>query len=363
MHRALASCELDVDPDVIYVKDGKLGEVKKRKDGTETTPAETALYSRWTTQRGSITGVKPFVRNGRGRASPSILFTGKRPVEIFDHIITPSTTSSLVHTVEKTNRRIETQQLRVEPTSIRELRVFVGLILFMAVVKVPQEHFYWRPHLIRVFSSPNFTEKMRYRRFQQPKKHLVFEESEVDEETTKKDNAWRVRAIFCLLKKMFNDCLPAPGEHLSIDEGMGRFFGRVTGLKKHMPNKPIKEGFKFFVAVDYDSGVCFDINMADGNPIDLIDDTEAGTTGHYIMELLKTLPGEGYKGYCDNFYSSPALFVEGKMKYGIYLVGTIRADRGVHPDIVLQSKKPTKNVQRVLSGILTVWIALFTCMA
>jgi hypothetical protein len=103
----------------------------------------------------------------------------------------------------------------------------------------------------------------------------VFEESEVDKETKKKDNAWRVRAIFCLLKKMFNDCLPASGEHLSFDEGMGRFFGRVTGLKKHMPNKPIKEGFKFFVAVDYDSGGCFDINMADGNPIDLTDDTKA----------------------------------------------------------------------------------------
>jgi hypothetical protein len=108
-----------------------------------------------------------------------------------------------------------------------------------------------------------------------------------------------------------------------------------------MPNKPIKEGFKFFVAVDYDSGVCFDINMADGNPIDLTDDTEACTTGHYIMELLKTLPGEGYKGYCDNFYSSPALFVEAKLKHNVYLVGTLRSDRGVHPGVVLQSKKPT----------------------
>jgi hypothetical protein len=60
--------ELDVDPDVIYVKDGKLGEVKRRKDGTELSLAETALYSRWKTYRGGITGVKPFVRNGRGRA-------------------------------------------------------------------------------------------------------------------------------------------------------------------------------------------------------------------------------------------------------------------------------------------------------
>jgi hypothetical protein len=71
MHRALASCERDVDADVIYVKDGKLGDVKKRKDDTR---GDRSLYSRWTTQRGSITGVKPFVRNGRGRAS-----LGSRP--------------------------------------------------------------------------------------------------------------------------------------------------------------------------------------------------------------------------------------------------------------------------------------------
>jgi hypothetical protein len=32
--------------DVIYVKDGKLGEVKRRKDGTEWQTAETALYSK-----------------------------------------------------------------------------------------------------------------------------------------------------------------------------------------------------------------------------------------------------------------------------------------------------------------------------
>jgi hypothetical protein len=110
---------------------------------------------------------------------------------------------------------------------------------------------------------------------------------------------------------------------------------RVTGLKRHMPNKPIKEGFKFFVVVDYESGVCFDINMADGYPSDLTNDTEVGTTGHYIMELLKNLPGEGYIGYCDNFYSFPALFVEAKLTYGVYLVGSIRADRGVHPCVVL----------------------------
>ena len=74
--------------------------------------------------------------------------------------------------------------------------------------------------------------------------------------------------------------MPAPGEHLSFDEGMGRFFGRVIGLKKHMPNKPIKEGLKFFVGVDYEMGFCFDFNMADGNPIDLIEGSEAGLTGH-----------------------------------------------------------------------------------
>jgi hypothetical protein len=240
-------------------------------------------------------------------------------VEIFDHIFT----SVLTHTVEKTNRRFETQQLRVEPTSFLELRVFIGLILYMAVVKLPREKMYWRPHLIGVFNTPNFTERMRHRRVCQLKKDIVFEDTEVDEEK-KQDNAWRVRSIFSLLKKSFNDCMPAPGEHLSFDEGMGRFLGRVTGLKKHMPNKQIKEGFKFFVAADYESGVCFDMNMADGNPIDLTDDTEASTTGHYIMKPLKTLPGEGYKGYCDNSYSSPALFVEAKMKHDVYLVGTLR---------------------------------------
>lgn len=141
---------------------------------------------------------------------------------------------------------------------------------------------------------------------------------------------------------MFNDCLAASGEHLSFDEGMGRFYGRVTGLKKHMPNKPIKEGFEFLTT----TLVCALIStwrMA--IPIDLTNDTEAGTTGHYLMELLKKLSGEGCKGYCDNLYSSPALFVEAKIKHDAHLVGTLRADRGV---LCCRARSRQTNVQRVL---------------
>jgi hypothetical protein len=64
--------------------------------------------------------VKPFVRNGRGRANPRHLFTGTIPVEIFNHIFAPV----LEHI-------IATNQLQVGPTSLQELRVFIDLVFYI----------------------------------------------------------------------------------------------------------------------------------------------------------------------------------------------------------------------------------------
>ena len=112
-----------------------------------------------------------------------------------------------------------------------------------------------------------------------------------------------------------------------------------------MPDKPIHEGFKFFVAVDYLTGVCFRINLDDGIVSSKsCEHMEWGATGQYILELLRDLPGRGYKGYVDNFYSSPSLFYEAKIKYHVYLIATLRTDRGVHPAVVIGASKPTTDI-------------------
>ena len=114
-----------------------------------------------------------------------------------------------------------------------------------------------------------------------------------------------------------------------------------------MPDKPIHEGFKFFVAGDYLIGVCFRINLDDDSVRGKsCEHMEWGATGQYILELLRDLPGRGYKEYVENFYSSPALFYEAKIKYHVYLIGTLRTDRGVHPADVSGASKPTTDIPK-----------------
>ena len=62
------------------------------------------------------------------------------------------------------------------------------------------------------------------------------------------------------------------------------------------------------------------------------------------------LPGTAerstWEGLVDNFYLSPALFYEAKTNCSVYLIGTLRTDRGVHPGVILKASKLTLNTHK-----------------
>ena len=98
---------------------------------------------------------------------------------------------------------------------------------------------------------------------------------------------------------------------------------------QYMKNKPTKSGFKLWVVAD-PSGYTIDFNIYTGKS----DRGEKGLSHHVVLELVEPFEFQAYEVYCDNFYSSPALFAD-LFDLGIYATGTLRVDRrGVPDDLV-----------------------------
>ena len=137
--------------------------------------------------------------------------------------------------------------------------------------------------------------------------------------------------------------MPSPGEYISIDEAMMKFFGRRCPITKSMPQKPIKKGFLFYCAVDYATKWVFDINLADGG-YDNIDfaDKKWGKTGQRVLDLIDHIPGHWHTIVTDNLYSSEALAIE-LLHRNQYFIGTLRKNRlpvGRPQEIVNKTKHP-----------------------
>ena len=85
------------------------------------------------------------------------------------------------------------------------------------------------------------------------------------------------------------------------------FKGRL-GFKQYMKVKPTKWGIKVWVLADVVNGYIPKLQVYTGKNSDLEEAENEGLASRVVIELL-----EGYgcvhpKVFCDNFYTSPALF-------------------------------------------------------
>ena len=153
----------------------------------------------------------------------------------------------------------------------------------------------------------------------------------------------RLRKVRYLYDHMRDTCnaLFKLGQFISVDERIkskGRFL-----LKQYLPKKPVKWGFKVFVACGAQTSVLFNFDIYTGK--DAADDE--GLTRAVVHCLTADLAaGQNVVLFTDNFYTSSTL-AKRMLARGIYLTGTLRLNRrGVPEEFKCDGKAFEKRSER-----------------
>ena len=122
---------------------------------------------------------------------------------------------------------------------------------------------------------------------------------------------------------------------------------------QYMPKKPTKWGIKTWTVADASNGYIWNLSVYTGWHVtcyishhvwpfigkDRNSDPEKGLAHNVVVNLVSGLEGKGYHIYTDNFYSSPDLFIELKMK-GFEACSTVRINRLGIPKEFQQASVP-----------------------
>ncbi|XP_066270739.1 LOW QUALITY PROTEIN: piggyBac transposable element-derived protein 4-like [Branchiostoma lanceolatum] len=109
-----------------------------------------------------------------------------------------------------------------------------------------------------------------------------------------------------------------PGQQICIDEGMVPFRGNIH-FRTYNQNKPDKYGLKAYQLCDSQNGYCcqFQVRGKGKEP------SAKGMTHDIVSQLVEPYLQKGHTLYCDNYYTSPQLFLD-LSDGGMNACGTMR---------------------------------------
>ena len=258
--------------------------------------------------------------------------------------------------VEETNRNaqqyISSHRIRRhsrlskwKDTDMKETKKFLGLVIYMGVVKYPSISDYWSgdPILANEFCHS----VMSRNRFQLLLRFLHFE----DNENPNCESA-KLYKIERITREIINNFKEAqdPGEDIVIDETMIPFRGRL-GFRQYIQEKTHKYGIKLFKLTD-PSGYTYNVQVYEGKSQETARDNLAKSTS-VCLKLAEDYFNEGRTLTVDNFYTSVEL-ANKCLEKSTHLQGTLRKGRKGTPQINTQIQKGqciTKERSGVVVGV------------
>ena len=199
-----------------------------------------------------------------------------------------------------------------------EMYRYFGLLFYMAVVNFPVIHLYWSTAALfhgtwaRSFISSR-------RRFQQISSFLKVSNHEMED---KDDKSCKVRFLHDYIRRKCMKLFQPYGQ-VSIDERMVQNKGRYS-FRQYIKDKPTKWGMKLWVLADADTGYTYNFEVYTGK--NGTAPSKLGLAYEVVMRLIKSLFGQGYRLFVDNFYSSVQLCKD-LLVNKITMCGTILINR------------------------------------
>ncbi|XP_068122476.1 piggyBac transposable element-derived protein 4-like [Hyperolius riggenbachi] len=130
------------------------------------------------------------------------------------------------------------------PTSIPELKVFLGLTFNMGLCHKPELHHYWSKDPIHCM--PIYSATMPRRRYQMLLScmHFVNNDEQLPSDDPAYDRLFKLRPLVNHFNKTFQETY-IPSQQIAIDESLVPFHGRL-GIKQYIPSKRSRYGVKLY---------------------------------------------------------------------------------------------------------------------
>ncbi|XP_063968501.1 piggyBac transposable element-derived protein 4-like [Lytechinus pictus] len=258
-----------------------------------------------------------------GTQGPTEDFSQLSPLEVFFLFFTQEVWELLTN---ETNRYADqvmegwdadrASAWRDHPTTVPEMKAFLGLVLLMGVVRCPRYHLHWST--MEIFYHPFFSAIMPRNRYSLLRRFLHLSDNTAPNPNN--NRLHKLESFLSLLIPKFRS-LYLPKKMISPDESMIKFKGRL-GIVQYMPKKPIKWGIKAWALCESDSGYTWNWKVYTGReealqaaiagdhdgPNSHPPESSIYASGKVVLSLVEGLEGKGYWLFCDNFYTSPALF-------------------------------------------------------
>ncbi|KAJ8399418.1 hypothetical protein AAFF_G00411300, partial [Aldrovandia affinis] len=236
---------------------------------------------------------------------------------------------------------------------VEEFYRYIGLLLYMAMVKQHEIRDYWRQNSIYSLAFPvTIMTRDRYRAISW---NVHMSDPDKDQENDRKrgtpqyDKLFRLRPFMDTVQHACKTFFH-PRRNISVDERMVAWKAN-SGMTQYMKAKPIKWGFKLFVLCDSSTGYTVDFSVYPGKNYFQIG--QGGLTYDTVMSLVnRDYLGSGYHVYMDNFYTSPKLFRD-LLALNIGACGTYRDNRKDCPRTesnALTKKSPRGSIRWIRDG-------------
>lgn len=222
----------------------------------------TALNStiQWSKNVNNILQPRPFVEH----SGPNIPDDLETPLDFFMVLFSEELLQKLVFETNLyvTQKDIRNAQAHTVPTTLQEIKCFLGLNILMGIKHLPSYKDYWSS---REELRDNFiASSMSRNRFSWLLGNLHLNDNSVQPKKGEPtfDKLYKLRPMLDKLSETYAKSYK-PSRYQAIDESMIRFKGR-SSLRQYMPMKPIKRGYKMWVRANQ-SGFVSQFQIYTGN--------------------------------------------------------------------------------------------------
>jgi hypothetical protein len=246
------------------------------------------------------------------------------PIDCYRYFITDEIIGLMVRETNRyAEQHMETQKLtkrsktlQWKPTTNEEMFKFLGIIIEMGLVQMPEIDYYWSKS--KLFGCEVIQNTMSRDRFELLLKFYHFSNNR--DKHLDQDRLFKLRPLLDLLRSRFKS-IYIPGSTISIDETMVPWKGRLL-FKQYIPGKAHKYGVKVYKLAAV-NGYTWNFTIYTGKR----DPTSgAGHAQTIVMELADGLLGYHRTVVVDNFFTSISL-AKCLLRNDTYLIGTLRSNR------------------------------------